>query len=33
MVEIASKTIKIRENQVKTEEIGEKSPRNEVQNA
>ena len=34
MVEIATKTIKIGQNQTKTDEIGQKkSPKNEVQNA
>ena len=33
MVEIANKTIKIWQNRAKTDEIGQKSPGNEVQNA
>ena len=33
MVEIATKTIKIGQNQARTDEIGQKSPGNEVQNA
>ena len=32
MVEIATKTIKIGQNQPKTDKIGQKSPGNEVQN-
>ena len=33
MVEIATKTIKIGQKQAKTDEIGQKSPGNELQNA
>ena len=33
IVEIATKTIKIGQNQAKTDEIGQKSPGNELQNA
>ena len=32
MVEIATKLIKIEQNQAKTDEIGQKSPGNDVQN-
>ena len=33
MVEVATKTIKIEQNQAKTDKIGQKGPENEVQNS